>query len=166
MPSLEPLLTWVSLFEEAQEIKEYDDLAKKFYSLKIKVENNQEISEDDDKEFFRIVQTQWKRVIADKYNELREKVEKRDTKGQNFSNNLKELEKIRGEGEKDLRINEYYDLYVNMSELEKEIDEKIFIEKYQRRQSWNMLIIGLVIGFVLGIVSSIIASILLSIFKP
>ncbi len=153
MSNLERLPTWVSQFEKAQEIKEYDELTNNFNSLRIRVEEKQEITLEEHKEFLRIIKAHWKRIIVDKYIEIKHKIENRKTKGQSFSHNLKELERIRCDGEKDLQVEDYHDMYkFNLLDIEKEVDDKISIEKYQKRQSWNMLIYG----FILGIIGTLI----------
>lgn len=131
MPNFERLPTWVSQFEMAREIKEYDELINNFNSLRIKVEEKQEITPEEHKEFSRIINAQWKRIIADKCTEIKYKIQNRKTKGQSFSHNLRELEKIRCEGEKDLPVDVYHDLYkFNLLDIEKDVDEKIQNEKY------------------------------------
>lgn len=151
MINFDHLYTLLSIFEDGQKKKEYDDLNNEINSLKIKVLSKQEITESDDKEFFRIIQDQRKRIIVDKCTELRNKIEKRKTKGQHFSSILRDINKIRREGEKGLPIDKYDDLIVDLINFEKEIDEKISIEKHQFFQSWKMLVRGLIAGFILGI---------------
>lgn len=153
MSDLERLPTWVSQFEKAQEIKEYDELTNIFNSLRIKVEEKQEITLEENKEFSRIIKAQWKRVIVDKYNEIKHKIDNRKTKGQSFSHNLKALEKIRCDGEKDLQVDEYHDMYkFNLLYIEKDVDDKISIEKYQKRQSWKMLAVSYVLGLATALI--------------
>lgn len=143
MSKLEQLPILVSQFERAQEINEYENLTNEFNTLRLKVESKQEITEKEDKEFFIIIQRQWKRVIVDKYTELKDKIKKRKTRGESFFDIFHILEKIRSDGEKDLDIDEYYTLFFGgLVSTEKKVDEKISNEKYQIK----MLIIGLVLG--------------------
>lgn len=146
MSDFEQLNWYISQLEEVREINEYKDLINEFNSLKTMVEGKKEITEEEDKEFSRIIKRYWKRIIAERYTIIKNKIENKKTKGQNFSGDLRQIDKIRCKSEDDLRINEYYDLYVSLTEVEKDVDEKISNECHQKSQSWKMLLISYVLG--------------------
>ncbi len=157
MNNLETLPILFHLFKEAQKIKEYYSLSDEFNALMLKVEDNQEMTDEDNNEFYRIIKIQWKRIIIDTYSELNNKIKKRKTKGQKYQKNIKKIEKIRRESERDIEIGELYELFRELITTENEINEKISIEKYQINQFWK----GLLIGSLFGIFGSIVVALLL-----
>lgn len=155
--TLSLFLMWHQLFEEAQKIEEYDDLNAEFNSLIAKAWSRKEISKEDDLEYYRIIKTYRKRIILDGSLRLKDKIEKRKSKGETFYGTLSKINKIRNRSEKDLEIDEYQDIFRELIELNREVDEKLSIEKYRR----NQVLIGLIVGFFLGIVARIIGGLIL-----
>lgn len=145
MSGFDNLLMWFHLFKEAQKIKEYEDLNSEFDVFISKIGGNRVLTEEEDIEFYELIQTQWKRIIADKSDELEEKIRKRLTKGQTFSSIHKEINKIRRKGEKNLKIEEYYELYKDLMGIEKDVEEKISIERFQIL----LFITGLILGYLI-----------------
>ena len=146
MSNLETLPIFTSLFNEAQKKKEYDDLNANFRLLRTKVESNKIITEENEFEFEKLIRTQCKRVIADRFNEISTKITTRNTSGQNFTENQNKIEKIRSTGENDLEIHRYFELFNDLDYQEKEVDEKIYNETTQKKESWKLLYIGIIVG--------------------
>lgn len=157
MPNLEPLPTLIFSFEEARKIEEYEDLTNEFNLLRLKVENKHEITEGDVIKFDKIIRIQWQRVLKSKSDETESGIKGRNTEGQNFAKNLKEIAKIRRKAEEYLEIDKYYELFNDLKEVHEDADAKISIEKHQKRESRKML----AIGFVLGVLGTLICSIVL-----
>lgn len=134
------------LFKEAQKINEFKDLNDEFNILISRVKNNGTITEEDDNEFYEITKTQWKRNIAYKCNELEHTIRKRITKGQNFSNNFEKIDKIRRGSERELEFEQYSEYFKDLMGIEKDVEAKITIERYQI----GLFVAGLLIGALLG----------------
>ena len=152
IPFSEKLTQWELSFELAQEINEYDELYLEFKELKAQAVIKKEISDEDNLEFLRIIRTQWKWLIRDSSNYQLNKIEERKTKGQEFSKITREIEKLKLDGQKDLLIEQYKNIFKNLKEIAEEAKEKIFLEEYQDKKEWKFLIIGAIIEFVLGLI--------------
>ena len=138
------------LFKEAQKINEFKDLNDEFNVLISRVKYNGEITEEDDKEFYDITKTQWKRNIAYKCNELEHIIKKRMTKGQNFSNNLVKIDEIKRKNEREYEFEQYSELFKDLMVIEKDVEAKITIERYQIVIAIVFLIIGYLIKKYVG----------------
>ena len=124
-----PLLIWFHEFKEAQKIEEIEDLNRDFEKLIDKVERQKKLTKEDDKEFQRIISTQYKRIIIKKCSKLEGKIKKRKTRGQPFSNLLKKINTLRRNSEQDdTFVADFIDIIGELDDIEPEIKEKILIE--------------------------------------
>lgn len=149
MASSDALLVLFSQFEEVKKIAEYDDLNLEFNRILAKTEKT-EVSEDDTSKLYEIIKINWRRGISGKCQELKDKIEKRKSKGESFSKILSKIDKLRNQSEKELDMPEYFDILSELIELNRDVDDKISIEKHQKKQRWKQLIIGIVASGVLG----------------
>lgn len=149
MTSSDVLLVLFSQFEEVKKIAEYDDLNLEFNRILAKTEKT-EVSEDDTSKLYEIIKINWRRGISGKCQELKDKIEKRKSKGESFSKILSKIDKLRNQSEKELDMPEYFDILSELIELNRDVDDKISIEKHQKKQRWKQLIIGIVASGVLG----------------
>jgi len=143
------LLVLFSQFEEVKKIAEYDALNLEFNRIIAKTEKT-EVSEDNISKLYEIIKINWRRGISDKCQELKDKIEKRKSKGESFSKILSKIDKLRNQSEKELDMAEYFDILSELRELNRDVDDKISIEKHQKQQRWKQLIIGIVASGVLG----------------
>ena len=145
------LLVLFSQFEEVKKIAEYDDLNLEFNRIIAKTEKT-EISEDDTSKLYEIIKINWRRGISGKCQELKDKIEKRKSKGESFSKILSKIDKLINQSEKESDMAEYFDILSELRELNRDVDDKISIEKYQKDRFWKGLVIGVVASGVLSLV--------------
>jgi len=132
-----------------------DDLELEFQKSYARYSRKFGVKEKD--EFTNLLKRYWRRIIASGCDYLVEKrIKARKTKGQIFNDNLNELNRIRGDSEKDLDIDKYEELYGKLIDQSKSIDEKISIEKYEKKTFWNQIIIGFILGLISGFLVSMI----------
>lgn len=151
MASSDALLVLFSQFEEVKKIAEYDDLNLEFNRIIAKTEKT-EVSEEDTSKLYEIIKINWRRGISGKCQELKDKIEKRKSKGESFSKILSKIDKLRNQSEKESDTAEYFGILSELRELNRDVDDKISIEKHQKDRFWKGLIIGVVAGGVLSLV--------------
>ena len=147
---------WYSLFNKLTGIKEYDDFNSEFSKL-LSLSKKENV----DEQFNDLLKRYWKRVFHDIINELLSTRQKRKTKGQQLKKEEIKLMKLLSHSEKDLELEEYENLYTKLVEIKEVINEKIEIEKFEKKRFYK----GLIIGFLLGILASIVGSIIFSFLK-
>ena len=154
LPFSEKMLQWELSLEHVQDIFEYDELNEEYSKLKSKVLNRKEISDEDDVKFFGLIKTQWKWIIRDGADELLGKIKNRKTKGQNFTEIVREINTVKVKGQKNFSLEVYEKLYSDLKRLSEDTKEKIDIERYESQQFWRGLLYGGIIGAVLGAIIS------------
>ena len=146
---------WFSIFDNLKKIEEYDDLMdefnKKFSQLKEGV-----ISDSDKNIISGIVERYWKRIISERCNKTKNNIEKRKTRGQSFSDELEKVNTIQNQAEKETEYENLLDLFRKLENINKKVDEKRKIEKY----NLSLFGWGLTLGFILGIIGNYILLIL------
>jgi len=128
-------------------------LEEKLDTIKLHIDRKKETSLDLE-EIKLICVTEWKNVINCAIEKMLETINKRKTKGSEFSDVKLQLNKIKEDIKiEEFGIDEYENIYENdLKGFREQILEKIDIEKFNNRRFW----IGIVIGFVLGILTSLI----------
>ena len=107
--------TWIDNYYEATEYYFYDDLENEFWVLVDKVQKKGKISNRDNREFNRIIKEQWKRLIQLVSDRIITEVHSRKTKGEIFSDDLDELDKIKNYVENSrLRIPDFSDKFIDL----------------------------------------------------
>jgi hypothetical protein len=130
-------LQWQLSLDRVQNIHEYDELNKEYSKIKSKVSTNHVITDEDDIAFFKVIKTQWKWIIRDGANEILNKIENRKTKGQNFREIIREVEKVKISGQEDASLDIYESLYSKLKIFDEDTKEKIDIEKFESKQFWT-----------------------------
>lgn len=147
--------TYKTISEIGDKIGEYIEFKEKYKELIIKQEDNRDSWIDFFEKYF-------KRVLADQAKKLIDVVKNRKTTGETFSKIESDLEDKK---KKELEVgkipfSELYEYMNKIKKLEFQINEKITIEKSNRKLFWK----GLGVGSILGIIASIIGALIVQNF--
>jgi len=138
--------------------KENKKLSEKLNSVKLHIHRKKE-SKIDIFSLNSFCIEEWKKTIDLAISKLIETIDKRKTKGSEFSDVKFQLNKIKEDIQiEEFEIDKYENIYENdLKGFKEQIKEKIDIEKYNNKRFWW----GLGAGFVLGIIAGVISTLLI-----
>jgi hypothetical protein len=153
MADLDLLYTWGEMWSAAQQINEYPDLDNRYHRIISKVNGNRCLDEiKDGFEFDTILRIHYRRDIVGKADEIKTRVEKRMLRGQLYHTELQNIENLKQASEENLEIEELRDLFFDLVEVGRSVNEKIYAERW----SFTLFVLGIVIGYILGNIGPII----------
>lgn len=138
--------------------KEHKKLSDKLNSVKLHINRKKE-SKIDLISLNSFCIDEWKKAIKLAIKVLIETIEKRKTRGSEFSDIKLQLNKIKEDIQiEDFEIDKYENIYeTDLKGFKESIKERIDIEKFNNKRFWW----GLGAGFILGIIAGVISTLLI-----
>jgi|GEM_PF-3855988 hypothetical protein len=147
MPNYDDFLYLYSSYVDVRNILSYDDINKNIAILKNRVESARSFTEKDEEIFYSLIQENWKRALLEISSFMINRINRRITRGQTFSDNLEEIAILKNKSQNKLLLDEYFEINENLEKIRNRIEEKIGAEKFN---VWIALA-GVGLGFVLGL---------------
>ena len=146
---LDEFLFWHGLYLRAKEINEYSDLDLKVENLKTKATVTHNFTDDDELVFYGIVKENYQRNNRILTNYLKNRIDRRMTRGQTFAEDLIKVDDLISRNETDNQdIEKYIEIFDEISKTGDIIIEKIYVEKF----NIGIAGLGILLGFLLGII--------------
>ncbi len=150
MSAIDPIFLFYAEFEEVRRIQEYPDLINRFNGVLIKIEGKKGLDLSDELELKKIITVYWKRCISELCEKIMLKINNRFLRGQLFFEDIKDVNKSKSLSEGDLELGDYRDIFFDLNDIEKRVDEK----RYAERFAVYIAAIFLIIGFILGLLTN------------